>query len=63
MDSWPGVSGWVLLGVGRDDPGTGVADSEAEMRKWHTRESLGSVMRTVGSGIERSATQQTHTHV
>lgn len=52
-----------MLGVGRDDAGTIVAESEVEMGKWHTREILGAIMRTVGYGVERSAKQQTHMHV
>ncbi len=51
------VRGW------QDDPDTGVAESEAEVEKWHTRGSLGVFMRTVGSGVERSAKKQTHMHV
>lgn len=52
-----------LVRGGRDDAGTIVAESEVEMGKWHTREILGAIMRTVGSGLECSATQQTHMHV
>jgi len=44
-------------GVGRDDLGTSIAEIGAEIRKWHTRDSLGANMRAVGSGIERSAKQ------